>query len=286
MEIDRMGAMLNAIARSISNEIRRRSDAACRRRAGVVGRHRRSTAQQVPAAPATRTIRASASRPACATPASGAQHGADREPAEAGRLLRSEGAGRRRRRRPSATPRRAAEPDRRRPPPSIRSPSNRLGLRELRPRVQRQPRVRRQLPRLQHLRHRAPEQAEAARVGRLPRRPGRRVGPRQPAVHVGGADARPPRLRHAGRADAGQRRALPRRPHLRHHRPQQAEAGGGGADLPRLAHAHAGAPIRRTRRTSTSTDPAPSSVRSAEELAGCSGSNPKEDPNTRSSAST
>ena len=42
-----------------------------------------------------------------------------------------------------------------------------------------------------------------------------------------------------GVADAGQRRALPRRPHLRHHRLQQAEAGRGGADLPRLAHAHA-----------------------------------------------
>ena len=38
----------------------------------------------------------------------------------------------------------------------------------------------------------------------------------------------------------GQHRALPRRPHLRHHRPQQAEAGRGGPDLPRLAHAHAG----------------------------------------------
>ena len=42
-------------------------------------------------------------------------------------------------------------------------------------------------------------QAAAARLGRLPRRPGRRVGLRQPAVHVGRADARPRRLRHAGR---------------------------------------------------------------------------------------
>ena len=42
-----------------------------------------------------------------------------------------------------------------------------------------------------------------------------------------------------GIADAGQQGALPRRPHLRHHRPEQAEAGRGGADLPRLAHAHA-----------------------------------------------
>ena len=44
------------------------------------------------------------------------------------------------------------------------------------------------------------EEAEAAVVGGLPRRPGRRVGPRQPAVHVGRADARPPRLRHERRA--------------------------------------------------------------------------------------
>ena len=43
------------------------------------------------------------------------------------------------------------------------------------------------------------EEAEAGGVDGLPRRPGRRVDLRQPAVHVGRADARPRRLRHAGR---------------------------------------------------------------------------------------
>ena len=150
-----------------------------------------------------------------------AEHGADREPAEAGGLLRSEGAGRQRRRRRSRDPERAAPrtaaPDgapARPTPPSRVEPA---GLHQLRPGVQRQPRLRRQLSRVQHLRRRASEQAEAAGLGRVSRRPGRRVGPRQSAVHVGGADARPARLRHAGRADAGQRRAVPRRPHLRHH---------------------------------------------------------------------
>ena len=40
---------------------------------------------------------------------------------------------------------------------------------------------------------------------------------------------------------AGEQGTLPRRAHLRHHRHPQSEAGRGGADLPRLAHAHAGA---------------------------------------------
>ena len=39
---------------------------------------------------------------------------------------------------------------------------------------------------------------------------------------------------------AGERGALPRHPHLRHHQPQEPEAGGGDPDLPRLAHPHAG----------------------------------------------
>ena len=43
-----------------------------------------------------------------------------------------------------------------------------------------------------------------------------------------------------GVTDAVEHRAVPRRPHLRHQRHQQAEAGGRGPDLPRLAHPHAG----------------------------------------------
>ena len=89
--------------------------------------------------------------------------------------------------------------------------------------------------------------AEAGGVDRLPGRPGRRVDLRQPAVHVGGADARPARLRRAGRDHAGQRRALPRHPHLRHQQPEEPQAGGGDPDLPRLAHPHAGAGQERPR---------------------------------------
>ena len=43
---------------------------------------------------------------------------------------------------------------------------------------------------------------------------------------------------------------------LRHFRHQESEASGGGADLPRLAYAHARAWIRTTKTTSTSTFPA------------------------------
>ncbi len=85
-----------------------------------------------------------------------------------------------------------------------------------------------------------PKKPKLVVVDGLPRRPGRRLDPRQPAVHVGRADARPRRLRHRGRQADGEQRALPRRAHLRHQRSEEAEAGRGRADLPRLAHAHAG----------------------------------------------
>ncbi len=52
----------------------------------------------------------------------------------------------------------------------------------------------------------APTKPKLARRVGLPGRTGRHFDPRQPAVHVGGADARPPRLRHAGRVD---RRSAP-----------------------------------------------------------------------------
>ena len=158
---------------------------------------------------------------------------------------------------PSGREHRAAARPRRRRQHAAAAAAAAAELRELRPRVQRQSSVPRQLPRVQHLRHREPAAAAAAGVDRLPGRTGRRVGPRQPAVHVGRADARPDRLRHAGRAGAGQRRALPRRPHFRHQRSAQAEAGRGRADLPRLAHAHAGHRSEGQGATSTSTDPAP-----------------------------
>ena len=159
-----------------------------------------------------------------------AQHGAGRDDAEAdgffdpkapagivrrraadrGGVARRCGDAGRRRRRPPRRPRRRhrrtpptpppADPDAapRRPPPRRRR-RRRAELRQLRHRVPPRRHVPRQLQRLQHLRHRDAEEAAAARLGRLPRRAGRHVGPRQPAVHVGRADARPRRLRHAGR---------------------------------------------------------------------------------------
>ena len=115
----------------------------------------------------------------------------------------------------------------------------RTGLRQFRSRVQRHAHGHGQLPRLQRLRHRKREEPAPAGVGGLPRRPGRRFDLRQPAVHVGRADARPRRLRHAGRGRAGEQGTVPRRADLRHHRHSQAQAGGGGADLPWLAHPYA-----------------------------------------------
>ena len=75
-------------------------------------------------------------------------------------------------------------------------------LRQLRPGLQGRQRRDGQLPRLQHLQRRGRPQAQAGGVDCLPGRPGRRVDLRQPAVHVGRADARPHRLRHPGRVDA------------------------------------------------------------------------------------
>ena len=153
-------------------------------------------------------------------------------------------------------------------------------LRELGPRVQRQHALRGQLPWVQYLRHRESAAAAAAGVRRVPWRPGRLVGPWQSAVHVGGADARPHRLRHAGRSGRGQRRALPRCPHLRHQRCAQAQADRRRADLPRLAYAHAGDRSGRQGRTCTSTGPARARSGPPRSSTGCSELEPKEDPNT------
>ena len=104
-------------------------------------------------------------------------------------------------------------------------------------------RVRRQLQRRQHLRRLQPGGARARDGALLHRQPERRLGPRQPAVRVGGVRQRQARLH---RVDATEgvgdpRDALPRHPHLRHLRHPQPEAHPGRrcADLPRLAHAHA-----------------------------------------------
>ena len=102
-----------------------------------------------------------------------------------------------------------------------------------------------------------PDRDEAGDLGRLPWRPGGPFDSRQPADHVGRADPWPDRLRHLRRRGPGERRALPRRPDLRHHRRQEA-----AGSLPRSRPAAARTRTRcsripTTRRTSTSTGPAP-----------------------------
>jgi hypothetical protein len=59
-----------------------------------------------------------------------------------------------------------------------------------------------------------------------------------------------------GVTETGERRALPRRPHLRHHRPAQPEAGG-GVQTCRGSHTHTLVTDPKDRPTSTSTDRAP-----------------------------
>ena len=83
-----------------------------------------------------------------------------------------------------------------------------------------------------------------------------------------------------GVADRGQRGALPRRPHFRHQRRAASPA-----RWRRCRPAAARTPTpwsrsRTTRTTFTSTARGTSTVRSGEELAGCSGGDPKDDPNT------
>ena len=124
------------------------------------------------------------------------------------------------------------------------------------------------------------------RLGRVPGRPGRRVRARQPALHVGRADARPDRLRHAGRAGAGQRRAVPRRPHLRHQRlrkPKQVAA----VQTCRGSHTHTlVADPKRHRPTSTSMDRARARSGPPRSSPAARGSIPRKIPTRRSSAST
>ena len=90
----------------------------------------------------------------------------------------------------------------------------------------------------------------------------------------------------AGRPDAGQHRALPRRPHLRHQRSEEARS--------RWRRCRPAADRTRTRWSPTPTDKdniyiygsGTGQVRSGEELDGCSGADPKRIRTRRSSAST
>ena len=92
-------------------------------------------------------------------------------------------------------------------------------------------------------------------------------------------ETRPRRLRNGRGHPAGQPRAVPGRADLRHQRPAQADADCRGADLPRIAHAHAGHGEERPRQR-VHLRIGYRGVRSGDELAGCSGLAPKDDPKT------
>ena len=81
-----------------------------------------------------------------------------------------------------------------------------------------------QLPGLSDLRHRGPAQPDATDGGRVPRGPGRPLRLRRPSLYIGTGPGRADRLWNARRRGLDQRRALQRRPHLRHQRhPESAD---------------------------------------------------------------
>ena len=87
----------------------------------------------------------------------------------------------------------------------------------------------------------SPTRKAHAREGvSLPRVAERRLGLQEPALRVRRGPDGPPRLRHAGRARAGQQGSAAWHPDLRRHRHGQPEVRGQRADLPRFAHAHRG----------------------------------------------
>ena len=193
----------------------------------------------------------------------------------------------RRRRTPAApdlTPRHR-QPAPRRHTPTPPQPPPPAGLHELGSRVQRQPRLRRQLPRLQHLRHRDARKPRLLASVVCPGGQGdvsihgnllfMSVEQTRGRIDCGTQGVQPPvsterfrGIRIFDISDVNNRsRSRPCRPAAARTRTRWS-------------------PTRTTRRTSTSTDPAPSSVRSGEELAGCSGLNPKRIRTRRSSAST
>ena len=165
--------------------------------------------------------------------------------------------------------------------PDVRSsePRPRSSFFELRHGLPGQLRVRRRLQRLPDLRHREPVGADAEDRGRLPRRPGRRVRLRQPAVHVGRGDAREEGLH----ADPGGRRddALPRRPHLRHleHRGAACRS---GRSRPAAARTRTRWCVRRTTPINVYiyvSGHVAARSRPATELAGCDSTDPATSPN-------
>ena len=102
-----------------------------------------------------------------------------------------------------------------------------------------------------------PATADAGAGISVPRLAERRLGLQEPALRLGRSADRASRLRHAGRARAGQQGAAARHPHLRRRRHGAPEVRRQRADLPRLAHPHRGDRSEGPAPTSTSTCPDP-----------------------------
>ena len=161
------------------------------------------------------------------------------------------------------------------------------GLRQLRPRLQGRQHRDGQLPRLQHLRRR--EHAAAAAAWPRSSAPAARATSRFTATCCSCRWSR------RAAASTAARRAWPTRSSAERFRGvrifditdlKQAEAGGGGADLPRLAHAHAGDRSEGQGATSTSTARAPATCAPARSWPAARARSPRRIRTPRSSAST
>ena len=83
-------------------------------------------------------------------------------------------------------------------------------------------------------------ESDAPNLDHLPRQPGRPLGLRESPLHFDPGHQRAARLRPPGRHRHGERRAISRGPDLRYQRPRPPQSSGGGANLSRLPHPHAG----------------------------------------------
>ena len=127
---------------------------------------------------------------------------------------------------------------------------------QLRSRLHRQVHHPGQLQRLPGLRHLESREAGAGADVCLPGVAERRLGLQEPAVRVGRRADRPRRLRHSGRARAGQQGSPARHPDLRHHGHRQPEVRRPTCRPAAARTPTPWSPIRTTRRTSTSMCPA------------------------------
>ncbi len=125
--------------------------------------------------------------------------------------------------------------------PDLHDAANREGAwrHALGPGVQREVRDSRQLQRVRDLRHLEAREARARADLSVPRIAERRIRLQESAVHVGGSDQQPSRLRLRRGAGSGEQGPRTRHPGLRYPRHRASEAPRKRADLPRVAHPHA-----------------------------------------------